>query len=183
MPQFLWYHSLVYFSSSRTSLGPSQGFIGTGQYPKERTVLPVKDIILLLGFCLHTTYFSFQGQFYEEVEGSAMGSSVSPIIGNIYVEYFEQNLKYCHPLPRLWHRFVHDTFVIQKEDNKHNFLEHINSVNLAIKFMVEDKKEDSVIPFLDTIVKPEADGRLSITVYHPHRSISTVGHLPSPISI
>ena len=30
---------------------------------------------------------------------------------------------------------------------------------------VEDNKEDGAIPFLDTIVKPEADGKLSITVY------------------
>ena len=35
----------------------------------------------------------------------------------------------------------------------------------AIKFTVEDNKEDRSIPFLDTIVKPEADGSLSITVY------------------
>ena len=45
---------------------------------KERTVLPVKDIILLLGFCLQNIYFSFPGQFYEQVEGATMGSSVSP---------------------------------------------------------------------------------------------------------
>ena len=31
--------------------------------------------------------------------------------------------------------------------------------------MVEDNKEDGFIPFLDTIVKPEVDGSLSITVY------------------
>ena len=30
---------------------------------------------------------------------------------------------------------------------------------------METNKEDGAIPFLDTIVKPEADGNLSITVY------------------
>ena len=40
-----------------------------------------------------------------------------------------------------------------------------NSVDPAIKFTVEDSKEDGFIPFLDTIVKPEVNGSLSITVY------------------
>ena len=56
----------------------------------ERTVLPVKDIILLLGFCLHNAYFSFQGQFYGHLEGAAMGFPVSPIVANFYKEYIEQ---------------------------------------------------------------------------------------------
>ena len=34
-----------------------------------------------------------------------------------------------------------------------------------MKFTVENNKEVGSIPFLDTIVKPEADGSLSITVY------------------
>ena len=58
-----------------------------------------------------------------------------------------------------------DTFVIHKEVNKQGFLQHINSVDPAIRFTVEDNKEDGSIPFLDTIVKPEADGSLSITAY------------------
>ena len=58
-----------------------------------------------------------------------------------------------------------DTFVTQKEDHKQNFLEYIKSVDLPIKFTVEDNKDDGAIPFLDTTVKPEASGRLSITVY------------------
>ena len=58
-----------------------------------------------------------------------------------------------------------DTFVIQKEVNKQDFLQHINSVDPAIRFTVEDNKEDGSIPFFDTIVKPEADGSLSTTVY------------------
>ena len=55
--------------------------------------------------------------------------------------------------------------VIHKEANKEGFLQHINSFDPAIRFTVEDNKEDGSILFLDTIVKPEADGTLSITVY------------------
>ena len=58
-----------------------------------------------------------------------------------------------------------DTFLIHKEVNKQGFLQHINSVDPAIRFTVEDNKEDGSIPFLETIVKPGADGSLSITVY------------------
>ena len=58
-----------------------------------------------------------------------------------------------------------DTFVIHKEVNKQGFLQHINSVDPAIRFTVEDNKEYGSILFLDTIVRPEADGTLSITVY------------------
>ena len=117
-------------------------------------------------FCLKNTYFSFQGQFFEQVEGAAMGSPVSPIVANRYMEYLEQKALSTAPHPpRFWCRFVDDTFVIHKEVNKQDFLQHINSVDPAIKFTVEDNKEDGSIPFLDTIVKPEENGSLCITVY------------------
>ena len=57
---------------------------------KERTVLLIKDISLLLEFRLKNTLLSFQGQFYEQVEGADMGSLVSPIVSSLYMEYFEQ---------------------------------------------------------------------------------------------
>ena len=50
---------------------------------KDKTVLPVEDIILLLAFCLKNMYFSFQDQFYGWIEGVAMGSLVSPIVANL----------------------------------------------------------------------------------------------------
>ena len=69
------------------------------------------------------------------------------------------------PTPRLWFRYVDDTFVIQKEIHKQEFLQHINSVDPAIQFTVENNNEDGAIFFLDTTVTPEADWTLSITVY------------------
>ena len=73
--------------------------------------------------------------------------------------------KHCSTHPSFWCRFVDDTFVIHKEVNKQGLLQHINSVDHDIKFTVEENKEDGSIPFLDTIVKPQADCTLSITVY------------------
>ena len=92
-------------------------------------------------------------------------SPVNPIVANLYMEYLKQNALSTAPPPRFWYRFGDDTFVIHKEVNKQDFLQHITSVDPAIRFTMEDNKEDGSIPFLDTIVKPEADGSLSITVY------------------
>ena len=55
----------------------------------DRTVLSVQNIIELLGFCLHNTYFSFQNKFYEQIEGVAKGSPDSPIVANLFMEDFE----------------------------------------------------------------------------------------------
>ena len=82
------------------------------------------------------------------------------------MKYLEQKaLNPATHSPGLWLRYVDDIFVIQKEEHKQNLLEHINSFDLAVRFTVEDNKEDGAIPFLDTTVKPEADNTLSITMY------------------
>ena len=62
---------------------------------KERTVMEVGDIILLLEFCLKNTYFSFQGQFYEQVEGAASQPHCSQLIHGVLGT---KSSKYCpHP--------------------------------------------------------------------------------------
>ena len=68
--------------------------------PKDRTVFPVKDIILVIEFCLKNMYFSFPDQFYEKVKGAAMGFPVSPIVAKLYMEYFEQKALSTAPTPR-----------------------------------------------------------------------------------
>ena len=76
-------------------------FAGKDPTLKERMVLSVGDIVLLLEFCLRKTYFSFHGQFYEQVKGVTMGSPVSPIVANLYMKYFDQKALSTEPHPQL----------------------------------------------------------------------------------
>ena len=131
-----------------------------------RTNMTTHNIIELLDFSLNNTYFTFQGVFYQQTKGAAMGSPVSPIVANIFMEAFESRAlsTSIHP-PKLWRRYVDDTCVTQDQSHKEEFLHHINSVDNVIQFTVEEAKEDGSIPFLDTLIIPEQNGTFSIGVY------------------
>jgi hypothetical protein len=56
---------------------------------------------------------TFNGQFYGQTDGVAMGSPLSPVIANFYMEDYEKETFGSAPLkPRCWFRYVDDTFVI-----------------------------------------------------------------------
>ena len=50
-----------------------------------RTNMTIKHICCLLEFCLKNTYFKFNGEFYEQKEGAAVGSPISPIVANLFM--------------------------------------------------------------------------------------------------
>ena len=131
-----------------------------------RTSMNIQQIINLLEFCLNSTSFMFQGQFYQQMEGAAMGSPLSPIIANIFMEHFEkQALESAPHPPSLWRRFVDDTFVILETSHKEEFFHHLNSLDSHIKFTVENTRDDGSIPFLDTLITPNNDGCLQKQVF------------------
>ena len=65
----------------------------------QRTSMSVLHISWLLEFCLRSTYFLFQGKFYQQLEGTAMGSPISPIIANLFMEDLETRALSTTPPP------------------------------------------------------------------------------------
>ena len=128
--------------------------------------MSVENIICLLEFYLNSTYFMFQGKYFEKLEGAAMGSPITPIVANLYMESFEvEAIRSAPHPPYLWKRFVDDTFTIIESSYKNEFLEHINSIDKHIQFTAEDQRSDGAMPFLDILVTPGEDGSFSTSVF------------------
>ena len=52
----------------------------------QRTNMTVNHICCLLEFCLKNTYFQYKYRYYEQTEGAAMGSPISPIVAYLFME-------------------------------------------------------------------------------------------------
>ena len=149
---------------------------------QERTNLTPAQITELLSFCLKTTYFSYNDKFYQQVEGAAMGSPVSPIVANLFMENFESKAlgTFCHP-PRYWGRYVDDTLVIINRTSVQDFTNHLNQQHPAIKFTIEEE-ENNTIAMLDTKICRLPGGNLEFSVYrkqtHTDQYLSFASHQP-----
>jgi len=108
-----------------------------------------KDILALYKHVLTSTYFRIDGQFYEQTDGVAMGSPLSPVIANFYMENFETKaIKQATLKPASWYRYVDDTFVIwpHGKGKLTDFLNHLNGIHNNIQFTMEIEDEGD-LPF------------------------------------
>ena len=151
----------------------------------DRTTPTPAQITDLLTFVLRSTYFQYNGSIYEQKDGAAMGSPVSAVIANLYMESFEeQAITTSSYEPRIWKRYVDDTFTILDRENVDDFLQHLNNQQPSIRFTMETEK-DNKLAFLDTAVLREPDGRLTTSVYrkptHTDQYLAYDSHHPQSV--
>ena len=86
--------------------------------------------------------------------------------------------------PRIWKRYVDDTFTILDRENVDDFLQHLNNQQPSIRFTMETEK-DNKLAFLDTAVLREPDGRLTTSVYrkptHTDQYLAYDSHHPQSV--
>ena len=126
--------------------------------------------IKLLEFTLTNCFFCFNKKFYKQLQGAAMGSPVSPVIENIYMEYFESLAIPSSPtLIKWWFRYVDNVHNATRKDQVNKLQEHLNSIDPHIKFTIELPGTDG-LPFLDTLTEPTSNSiESSLQKTHPHR--------------
>ena len=122
--------------------------------PAPITPMSAEKFIKLLEFTLTNCIFCFNKKFYKQLQGTAMGSPVSPVMTNIYMEYFESLAIRSSPtLIKWWFRYVDDVHSATRKDQVNQLHEHLNSIDPHIKFTIEFPGTDG-LPFLDTLTKP-----------------------------
>jgi hypothetical protein len=135
-----------------------------------------EDVLGLFRHILTTSYFTFNGQFYGQTDGVAMGSLLSPVIANFYMEDYEKAALELDPLkPRCWFRYIDDTFVIwlHGTDKLKDFPLHLNTIHQTSQFIMETKSEGH-LPYLDLDIYRRPDGSLGYKLYRkPTTPIST----------
>ncbi|KAK4882178.1 hypothetical protein RN001_005497 [Aquatica leii] len=111
-----------------------------------------------------------------------MGSPLSPVVANIFMESFETvALESSILKPKVWFRYVDDTFIVWSHGHLElsKFLDHLNNQHLDIKFTMEIESNGS-LPFLDVLVTRKPDGLLGHSVYrkptHTDRYLHASSH-------
>lgn len=131
--------------------------------------------------CLRSTFFTFQGEIFEQTSGVAMGSPLSPIVASLFMEKFEKKALDSYPLkPKFWIRFVDDTNVNwpRGEEELKNFLDHLNNISKDIQFTMEGE-ENNCIPFLDILLSRNEDGSLGHKVFRKKSHMDNYLHAGS----
>ena len=104
-------------TSLYTNIPPDEGIQSTKEMlaiHKPPDSLPHNCYIIeLLELVLTDNHFEFNGRYYHQLSGTAMGTKLSPSYANIFMTEFEEKYVYTYPLqPKLWKRFIDDIFMI-----------------------------------------------------------------------
>jgi len=109
----------------------------------------------LFSFATSKTHFLFNGKFYDQVDGVAMGSPLAPILA--FSWFPRRNLALVNNFDKadilLYRCYVDDTFcVFNNGQDAMSFFEFINSQHPNIKFTFE-KQNDGKLSFLDILYR------------------------------
>lgn len=128
---------------------------------KKFTDIPLDEFQKAISLTLNSTYFSFKNTFYKQIDGCAMGSSISSVVAQLVLEELEakiiSELKFNLPF---YVRYVDDCLTAVPHDQDEYILKMFNSYHEKIRFTLEPEINNS-INFLD------------MTVHHTNRKIET----------
>lgn len=104
----------------------------------------VNEILRLIRLTLKHNYFSFNNVLYSQTQGLPMGSPLSGILANIYMDSLENqflnNLQNRSAIES-WDRFVDDIFLIYDLEyiNAQQILDGINNLHPSVQFTKEEE--------------------------------------------
>ncbi|KAK2814198.1 hypothetical protein Q5P01_000712 [Channa striata] len=121
------------------------------KYPDKRR--PDKQILELLEINLNRNDFEFNGEFYLQIKGTAMGKKFAPAYANIFMANWEEEaLAKCPIKPLHYLRYLDDIWGIWTGtmEQFEGFIHILNTHDPSIK--LKYNKHQQCIDFLDTTV-------------------------------
>ena len=105
-----------------------------------------ENLTKLFFFATAQTHFSFLGNFYDQIDGVAMGFPLAPVLGNLFMGHHEKRwLENYNSGIEFYRRYVDDTFALFNtdrsiclipisSDNFRTFYENLDKRNMSLRF-------------------------------------------------
>ena len=118
-----------------------------------------KELKKFFLFATSQTRFLFNGKFYNQIDGLAMGSPLAPVLANILMGFCESKRlnEYNLDKPKIYLRYVDDILAtFEKEQDSLNFLNFLNNKHpninpLSAKFIKWSNTLKQIVGKLPTI--------------------------------
>lgn len=118
---------------------------------------PDDHLLRLLELTMTNNDFQFDGEYYLQTCGMAMGKTYAPSLADIYMEDFDERAHHYHIVPELYYRFLDDIFFFwtSNVDELRKFETYLNSLIDGIKVTLNWSEQS--VDFLDTTVYRHVD--------------------------
>lgn len=125
----------------------------------------VYDLLNLTRICMEQNYFRFNNQYYRQKEGLAMGSPLSPLMADIFMDYFERKHLVNEPNIQFYYRYVDDVIICWTGTSRQidTFVKKVNKIHPKIKFKLELESNKS-LNFLDLTIS-RVNNKLDFQIY------------------
>ena len=135
-----------------------------------------QKIISLTKLCVLDNEFTFEGTWYAQVFGLAMGNCLSPILANSFMEFFEKYLlSKIKPENIPWYRYLDDVIALVPIDFDTNlFLAQLNELVPSINFTIEEEINGR-LGFLDVMIQRE-DRVFKFDIFRKETNVNSFIH-------
>ena len=102
-----------------------------------------------------TTSIQFNGVVYRQVHIAPMGSPVSAVVLDMFMENLDKTAMDTAPSamkPKIWKRYIDDSFEVVSKCPRDALTEHFNSINTIGSIKFTELETDGIIPFLHALI-------------------------------
>jgi len=105
----------------------------------------------LLSLVMNNNYFHFNGQYYHQIKGTAMGTPAAVVFANLFMHILERNVLKRYPnLVYLYKRYLDDLLLVVSPEISSKIKASLQSMERNIKLEFSDSPDSAT--FLDLII-------------------------------
>jgi len=130
----------------------------------------------MLNWTCKNTVLQFNGKYYTQLDGVAMGSPIAPLMADVFMNWLVDNVSKIGCSPQILRRYVDDIFcAFDSKDEMDKFFQNLNKVHSSLSFLKE-VEADGQLTYLDVLLTKNEKG-IETTIYRKitHQDCTTNG--------